>query len=370
VQRKAVDGTVPGATPDFLRPYLNRLEPEGLVGHFLACPPEGFSAWVTAYGGPMFRARFDLLTTADDDAKRFLRRLPGFRWWRRFLQPLTAFVGTTVTEYALLASGSDPDRLAAQWKAEYGGQHPFLIVKDLPQSSPLLSREENEHAAALARACEKEGYVLVEGQALAYVPIDFDSQDAYLGRLSHSRRKDIRRKLKRRAELEIEQARTGDPRFRDPEVLKEFYALYMNVYAQSEIHFDRLTEAFFERVLQDGDSGGIVFIYRRRGEMIGYNLCFECEGNLVDKYIGLRYPEARECNLYFVSWMVNLEYARERGLRYYIAGWTDPQVKSYLGASFTFTRHAVYIRNPLLRAVLRRLAGRFEGDRAWSEERS
>jgi len=370
VRRTAVDGAGPGATPDFLRPYLNRLEPEGLVGHFVACPPQGFSVWVTASGGPMFRTRFDLLTTADDATKRFVQRLPGFRLWRRLLQPRAAFVGTTVSEYALLASGSDPDRLAAGLKAEYGGQQPFLIVKDLPQASPLLTPEENDHAVALARACEREGFVLVEGQALAYVPIDFGSQEAYLERLSYSRRKNIRRKLKKRAELDIERVPTGDARFFDPEVLREFYALYMNVYAQSETHFDLLSEAFFQRVLQDADSGGIVFVYRHGGSMIGYNLCFECDGNLVDKYIGFRYPDARDFNLYFVSWMVNLEYALERGLRHYIAGWTDPEVKSYLGASFTFTRHAVYIRNPLLRAVLRRFAGRFEGDRAWSEGHS
>ncbi|WP_449424315.1 hypothetical protein [Rhodanobacter lindaniclasticus] len=31
----------------------------------------------------------------------------------------------------------------------------------------------------------------------------------------------------------------------------------------------------------------------------------------------------------------------------------------------TFTRHAVYARNPLLRALLRRLGGHFESDRHW-----
>jgi hypothetical protein len=29
----------------------------------------------------------------------------------------------------------------------------------------------------------------------------------------------------------------------------------------------------------------------------------------------------------------------------------------------TFTRHAVYARNPLLRALLRRISGHFESDR-------
>ena len=86
---------------------------------------------------------------------------------------------------------------------------------------------------------------------------------------------------------------------------------------------------------------------------------------MIDKYIGLSYPAAREANLYFVSWMVNLEYALERGLSHYVAGWTDPEVKAQLGARFTMTQHAVFIRNPLLRALGRRFAGHFESDSQW-----
>ena len=116
-------------------------------------------------------------------------------------------------------------------------------------------------------------------------------------------------------------------------------------------------------MLQDAASGGIVFVYRHAGEMIGWNLCYEHAGKLIDKYVGFAYPQAREHNLYFVSWMHNLDYARRRGLTHYVAGWTDPQVKAFLGARMTFTRHAVYARNPLLRALLRRLGGHFESDR-------
>jgi hypothetical protein len=67
---------------------------------------------------------------------------------------------------------------------------------------------------------------------------------------------------------------------------------------------------------------------------------------------------------------VNLEYAMERGLRHYVAGWTDPEVKAQLGASFTPTRHAVYVRNPLLRALARRFSGHFEMDKQWLQESS
>jgi predicted N-acyltransferase len=139
----------------------------------------------------------------------------------------------------------------------------------------------------------------------------------------------------------------------------------MNVYEQSTVHFDCLSAEFFAAVLGDASCGGVLFLYRHAGALIGFNLCFEHDNMLVDKYVGFRYPQARDFNLYFVSWFRNLEYARARGLQWYVAGWTDPQVKQQLGARFTWTRHAVYVRNPLLRAVLRSQRRRFEADREW-----
>ena len=108
--------------------------------------------------------------------------------------------------------------------------------------------------------------------------------------------------------------------------------------------------------------GGVVFCYRHDGELVGYNICLEHGGMLIDKYIGLRYPQARELDLYFVSWFVNLEHALERGLRFYVAGWTDPEVKAGLGARFTFTRHLVWVRNPILRRILYMFRHWFESD--------
>ncbi|MBO9664980.1 peptidogalycan biosysnthesis protein [Dokdonella sp.] len=344
--------------------YHNLLEPPALVGHFLAHPPLDFRALTLPSGTPAFVARFDLLTTADDDLRRRVSALPLYRWWSRLLRPRTCFVGTTVSEYALLPRGADADALVREWRTAPAARQPFLIVKDLPQESPLLDQASNAAARAVARACEQAGFVLLEGQALAWVPIDFESTEDYLTRLSSSRRKDIRRKLRARAELEISEIPTGDAYFADAAVREEFYARYLDVYAQSEIHFDQLSREFFDALLQDASCGGIVFVYRHRGELIGWNLCFVVGDALVDKYVGFRYPQAREQNLYFVSWMHNLDYALRRDLCCYVAGWTDPAIKSYLGARFTFTRHAVRPRSRVLRAVLQRIAGRFESDRA------
>lgn len=343
-------------------PFSTALEPESLVGHFLAHPPQDFTAQRSASGMPVFQARFDLLTTMDDALRRRIAALPLYRRWGRLLRWRTRFAGCTVTEYTPLPSHAAPAALADELLAAYGRECALLIVKDLPQESPLLDVDANAQARAFAAALAERGFVLLEGMPLAWVRIDFESLDGYLARLSAARRKDIRRKLRARERLTVETLATGAACFGDAALVDEFYALYANVHAQSEIHFDLLDKAFFCAVLQDACSGGLVFTYRSAGQLIGWNLCYEYAGMLVDKYVGFAYPQAREHNLYAVSWMHNLEHARERGLSHYVAGWTDAPIKRYLGATLSMTRHAVYLRNPLLRALLRRCSHWFEGE--------
>ncbi len=339
-----------------------------MLAQFMAHPPIGFAVELSPQGMPAFVAPFDLLTTADDELRRRVAALPLYRWWGKALRWRTRFAGTTVSEYAPLPRAVSPVALAQGLKTVYARECKLLVVKDIAQDSPLLSEADNAYARAFASACAAEGYVLLEGQALAWVPIDFSSDDDYLSRLSSGRRKNIRRKLRSRADLDIEIVRTGDARFNDEATLAEFYTLFDNVYAQSEIHFDRLSADFFRALLRDAETAGVVFVYRYAGQMIGWNLCYEEDNKLIDKYIGFAYPQARDHNLYFVSWMHNLDYARQKGLTHYVAGWTDPEVKSFLGASMTFTRHAVYARNPILRALLRKLGSHFESDRQWQSK--
>jgi hypothetical protein len=342
--------------------YIAQLEPGQLLDQFLIHPPLGFEAVRMPCGLPAFLAPYDLLTTLDPAVRRRVLRLPGYRLWGRALCWRTRFIGATVTEFLPLPADVPPEQLAAEVFDTWRRERPLLVVKDIAGATPLLDARANAHAAAFAQACVARGCVLLDGMALAWVPIDFASVDDYLAGLSRSRRKNIRRKLRARKALSIDCLHTGDVVFADPAVVAEFYALYRQVYAQSEIHFDLLSEAFLGAVLGDVGSGGLVFTYRMDGQLIGWNLCYVHRGMLVDKYIGLAYPQAHEYNLYVVSWMENLEYARCHGLSHYVAGWTDTEIKRQLGARFSTTRHAVYLRNPLLRFAFRRCAHLFEAE--------
>lgn len=345
--------------------FVNQLEPDSLLEHFRRHPPEGFHVEHAGDGAPVFIAPFNLLTTADDALRQQVARWPFQRLLNRLLTWRTCFVGTTVSEYALFEPSADPAAVARRLRDHMGRACPLLVVKDVAVDSPLTSPSERAWSTRFVQAAAAAGYLIVEGQALAFVPMDFGSIDEYLGRMSASRRKNLKRKLRSRSRLKIDRVPTGAG-FEGEGMVDTFYRLFENVHDQSDIHFDKPTRAFFAHVLRT--PGGLVFTYRVDGRLIGWNLCFEHGGKLIDKYVGFEYPAAREHDLYFVSWFVNLEYALERQVTHYVAGWTDPAVKASLGATFHMTSHAVYVRHPWLRWVLRRLAHRFEGDSAWSAQ--
>ncbi|GHU05840.1 hypothetical protein FACS1894205_6430 [Alphaproteobacteria bacterium] len=343
--------------------YANLLEPSPLVDLFLQHPPVGFACRLDRLGAPVFHTDFDLLTTLADDARAWLGRIPFYETWTRWLRFSTCFVGTTVTEYAPIPKDIPPKTLLEEFHKEHAAAPSLTIIKDLPDASPLLSDEENALAARLAKEAQRRGFIAVQGQALAYVRIDFSAIDEYLARLSNSRRKDIRRKMKKREQLALDVLRLGDARFADQKFLDELYGMYLEVYEQSKTHFDLLSREFFAALLQNNDISGVVFCYSHKNMLVGYNICLTQNAMLIDKYIGFKYPIARKLNLYFISWIVNIEFALKNGLELYIAGWTDPEVKASLGADFTFTRHLVWVRNPLLRRILRFLRRFFEADK-------
>ncbi len=344
--------------------YLTQLEPTSLIDQFSAHPPYGFTIQEKIADLPAFSAPFNLLTTADSDFVKKLSKFPLHRFLTRLLTWNSAFIGTTVSEYCLLPETTEKDAtdLATQIRTHYTREFALTIVKDIPQNSPLLTEAANRAATAFKTALIAQNFLLLSGQALAWVPIDFANSEEYIARLSKSRRKDMRRKLRSRENIEINLLHTGDACFEDETLLAHYYELYLNVFHQSEIHFDQLSREFFTAILQDRSSQGLIFTYSHQGKLIGYNICYVINNTLVDKYVGFVYPDARTHNLYYLSWFYNLDYAATHGLSCYIAGWTDPEIKAYLGASFTFTEHAIYIRNPILRAILSRLSHHFESD--------
>ena len=117
--------------------HANLLEPEALVELFLRHPPQGFAAASEA-DLPVFGTDFDLLTTLEPAILVKIRRLPLFGLWSRLLRFPARFAGTTATEYAPLPKGLEPGALLDGFRERCAAGQSLLIVKDVPEVSPLL----------------------------------------------------------------------------------------------------------------------------------------------------------------------------------------------------------------------------------------
>ena len=353
--------------------YQNALEPKSIIDAFVNQPPENFiinESLLNEFGIISFFADFDLLTTLDDKAKEYVEKLKRLRFFRylakKILTPTTLFVGTSISEYCLLPEEKHAAQLAEQIVAGYKKSgKPLLIVKDIPRDSALLSASENENAASLTKALEEKGLIVLTGQALAYMDIDFPSFDAYLSTLSGSRRSDFRRKLKVAADVKRIEVRTGDTFFSDA-IVDQLHRQYVNVFDRNDINFDKLSVDFFRQVFQRADDG-LVYLYYYQDKLVGFNLCYILGDKFIDKYIGTSDPEGKELSLFYNMKFDNIKLCLQRGLKQYVVGYTSPAAKASLGCKFTYTYHAVYIRNPVLRFILNRLKPFFEGDKSTLE---
>lgn len=349
--------------------YFNQLEPDSLVQLFSTYPPENFTVGETETGLITFATIFDLMTTMDIETQKRIKRKWFYKSWSKWLKIETEFVGTTVSEYLLLENYRDPAALAQTIIHHYNEEYPLLIIKDIPIESPFLTQSQNDYSKSLSEELLQNQFIEIEGQALAYVPIDFESVDEFLNRFSRPRRKNYRRKLRSAEGLIIQEITSGDAQFFDEGVLAHYYELYLNVFNQSEIHFDKLSFDFFKALLQQKEDSCKIITYSHEGKLIAYNICYILHNRLVDKYIGFDYTQAKAFNLYFVSWFYNLELAKRLNLSVYIAGWTDPEIKAQLGAKFTITKHFVYIRNRFFKWLLSRYKSNFENDSVFQDKK-
>jgi hypothetical protein len=341
--------------------FINQLEPTKLIESIHENPPEDFTSIKIDIDGNelhAFTMKFRILTTVNQRIKKILKYI-------EFLipKPKLMFIGTTVTEHSIFPKNVKADKICELILKRFYEQKSFgLIVKDIAKESPILSEEDNRFNAALIDSLKEKGFEIIYGEALAYINIDFKSLDEFINRFSKSRKKTFKRKLRSMKQLTIEQINTGDEFFNE-ENIQYFYNLYLNVYNGSPIHFDKLTLNFFRSILQSSESGGVVFTFKYEDKIIGYTINFRGEDYFNYKYIGLVYPISREFNLYYVSWFYMLDYCIKNNIKLYIAGWTDAEIKSFLGSEFTFTFHAIYISNPLIRFVFRKTKFLFESDK-------
>lgn len=195
-------------------------------------------------------------------------------------------------------------------------------------------------------------YTRVASLPVAVLDLPFKSEDAYLASLSSSTRKDIRRKLKAASgiRLEIRHSIEG--------LEDEIVSLYDETRHQSGLDYgdlEKLSPSYFRDVMHKLGDRGVLMLYWLDGQLLGFNLLLVGRDRVIDKFIGMRYPMARQHNLYVFSWMSNVRFCLERGITQLQSGQTAYASKlrfgSRLDKTWVYFKHRNPIANTLFRAV-------------------
>ena len=203
------------------------------------------------------------------------------------------------------------------------------------------------------------GYSVVDNMPVAKNNINFNSLDEYLATVSYSRRKGLRRKMKKLSQLRIEEYDGMPPQ------LDEIVQLYLNCYEKSELKFEKLTRDFFENLAKLMPNNCRFVLYYFDDKLIGFNCLLHGNGVLMDKYIGLDYAKSLEINLYSLSWLHNINMCIRDGFHTFQSGQAAYETKLSLGATLEQTyivfKHRNRLINPFLKLASRVLAyGNFD----------
>jgi len=206
----------------------------------------------------------------------------------------------------------------------------------------------------------EHGYARVASVPVVTLPLPFGTLNEYLA--SHSRQIStyFKRKLRTLPKLRIE--------FRSSiEGLEpQLNRLIANTLAQSSVDyagFEQVDPAYVGKVVSSLGGRAQVMLCWREHELLGFTLFLIDDDRILDDKIGMKYPEAREYNIYFIIWLKLIEFAIERHIPLLEMGGTTYATKLLFGGHLE--RRWLYFRwrEDWTNSLLRPLAPMFDFER-------
>ena len=76
--------------------------------------------------------------------------------------------------------------------------------------------------------------------------------------------------------------------------------------------FDKLHPDYLTRIVDSLGDGKQMMLCWKGGQLVSFQLCLIGHDRIINKQLGMKYPEARELNLFFVNWLLLVRYAIEK----------------------------------------------------------
>ncbi len=205
----------------------------------------------------------------------------------------------------------------------------------------------------IGKVLAEKGYARLASLPIAILDLTgVQDVEGYLAGLSAGTRRDLRRKLRSAQAVRVED------RHDISGIGAELAELYENVRGASRLDYGELEELppdYFEQVACELGPRALFRLYWVGSTLAAFNLLLLEKDRIIDKFLGMRYPLAREHNLYALSWVENVRLCLARGVRTLQTGQTAYREKIRLGShlvpSSIWFRHRGALIHRLLRAA-------------------
>ncbi len=161
-------------------------------------------------------------------------------------------------------------------------------------------------AKFLGPVLAEAGYGEVTSVPVATLNVEHASLDAYLKSLKRQHRHYFRNKLKTLPQLRIEFRHSASG------LEDELVALYEATLAQSGVSygdFDRIGPGYFESFLAYQGERARLMLFWHGDTLVSFHLFHAGTRRIISNKMGMRYPEARDLNLYFLNWLEIIDFA-------------------------------------------------------------
>lgn len=269
-------------------------------------------------------------------------------------------LGSPLTEECPI--GFDPRLDAAGRTAVFASMLEALANHGKAQKAAILALKDLTHGdfATLNPVLERAGFAGVPTLPVATLHLPYASEAEYIASLKGPMRNEIKRKLKSLKNVEFSFPPSIDG------LEDEIVALFNETKSRRKADYDDFDEVpagYFRAVLEAMGPKARLMIARVGGELASFNIFLVEDDRIIGKYLGMRYPLAREHNLYFLNWMMVARVAMAEGKHWLQSGHTGYRVKVRLGSQLK--RSWVYFRhvNGVINVGFRALGPRFAFDK-------
>ena len=304
---------------------------------------------------PLFFTDQDLTAGLGERPRQLVASVRGK--FPRFATMKMLMVGCTAGEGHLgVADPADAEAVAALLEALeiYGRRHRAAIItfKDFPRT----------YRSALDAPAHARGFVRMPSFPATVIPLsEYKDFDDYLARrLSHSMRKNLRRKFR---PVPDQPPVTMEVRTDISDIVDEVHPLYLQVLSRSAFRFEELTKEYLVGLGRTLPGQTRFFVWRQAGKAVAFSIAAVHDGKFYDNYLGLDYAVALDLHLYFVTIRDLMVWALSQGLKTYYSTPLNYDPKLHL--RFDLEPLDLYVRhlNPVANPFFKRIAPLLEPTR-------